>query len=599
MRIWSSGIVLKRPPEDVSIYKESMKRIDPSSRRSIIKPVGLALAVLAVASAIVLMAWQGREMREPSELAPAHSLAYLEVPDVANVLERLSTTRWWHALAPRLGWPANLAGLGTLRHFLSFHGRALDDWMPLLRARLAVVVTGVDIADDGLTPHLAFLIQAPMASRELESWLDERLRSLADEAYRRWREDTLHHAGRTIHEFQSIETPRRIIWCVDGRTAIIANRLDVMRRIIETSDRMNPSLADQPQFQRVRAQSPPSALVFGYLTTSPIKEELQRTLWPSDRSLSPTRFIFKMLQFFFSTFDTTISYHVDIEDGLVVERTRLSWSRELRGELASLETMVPGPPATLRFIPRQCQSFTVLRLGDVERLSHEINVLLHRHLSTVASVAFQEMLLRFKRHLGLDPQDTVVDALANEIAVVEGPDSDLLFIARVKRRAKLAALIGKYLRHGGASVRTLAIGTRTIYASTHRERLAFSLVDDMLLMGPLDLVRWALQARDSRATLDADPMITRMIERYGRQAVELSIRWDHSDEERTLAHLIERLSLTLPTDDLDEIIRSLPPTLRTTSLTEDGLVSETRSPFGEFLSWLNVALLSSSGSESR
>ncbi|GEM_PF-6886689 len=559
-------------------------------RRSIIKPVGLALAVLAAAGVIVLMAWHGREAQEPSELAPARSLAYVEVPDVTDVLDQLATTRWWHAFASRLGWPSNLTGRGALRRVLSLRRLALDHWRPLLGARLALVVTGADIAEDKITPHLAILIQSPVASEEMESWLDDRLRSLADKVYRRWREDTLHYAGRTVHQLESIETPRRILWCLDGRTAIIANRLDVMRLIVDTADRMTPSLADQAEFQHIRARSLPRALIFGYLTTEPIKEEWQQTLWPSDRSLSPTQLVFKMLQFFLSAFDTTISYQVTMENGLVVERTRLLWSRALREELASVEARIPRPPTTLRFIPRRCQSFTILRPGDIESVTHEIDALLHRHLSTVASVAFQEMLLRFKRHLGLDPQDTIADALADEIAVVEGPDSDLLFIVRVKRRAKLAALIGKYLRHGGASVRTLTVGAQTIYTSTHRARLAFSLVEDMLLMGPLDLVRWALRAHSERATLAADAMITRMIEQYGRQAVEISMRWDYTDEERALAHLIERLSLTLQPNNLDEIVRSLPPTLRTTSLTEDGLVSETRSPFGEFLSWLNAVV---------
>jgi hypothetical protein len=103
----------------------------------------------------------------------------------------------------------------------------------------------------------------------------------------------------------------------------------------------------------------------------------------------------------------------------------------------------------------------------------------------------------------------------------------------------------------------------------------------------MDLIKWVIDARQRRTTLEQAPEIKAMIDQHARGAVEISIRLDRSEEARRLEHLLQRLSLRpVEASQILDQLRSLPPTIRTTRLSAEGVLSETRSSLGEIPFWL-------------
>lgn len=531
-----------------------------------------------------------RPEKEPlSRWAPDGALAYLELQEPLTLAEHLWQTQAWSRLAPQLGWPPKPAGLGFWRQFIHVAGFRPENLEILLTARLALVVTGVDIVGGEITPHVAFVLEPKAPIDQVETWMQAQLRALADRAYRSWTEETRDYAGRSLHIYRSRMNSRQLVWCVLDRVAVVANQPDTIQVIIDVHDRRRQSLADNDLFRRLRAAQPDAAPLFGYLSTRPVAQGLQRSTWPTDSSSSQTQLLTQALQIVFTAFDLSLTYHWQVEEGLVVERYHLLAPAEVHQQLSLLLESRDTALRSLAFIPRDSRSLTILRLGGLDQFLKKLDVALSRRLSAISSLALREIILRLKRTWGLNEQDTIADALGDEIAVVEGNHPELLFIIRAKRKLKLAALIGRYLQQQGAAVHTAEVAGLEIYGSTEPTRRSFCFVDEMLLMGPMELVKWAIEARQRGATLEQATEIKTMIDRHARGAVEISLRWNRDQEAQRLAHLLQGLSSRpAKADQILDQIGSLPPTLRTTRLSAEGIVSETRSPFGEMPFWLSA-----------
>jgi hypothetical protein len=520
-------------------------------------------------------------------MVPDGALAYLEIPDPAGLAEQLSTTGAWKALAPTLGWPQRLAGLGSIRRLLPLADFGQENLEGLLTVPMALAVTGVEVERGDIRPHLAFLFQTSEATDDLERSMQSHLKALANRAYGNVTEQTLDYAGHKIHLFQSPDGSHRIAWSIVDRSALISNQMGSIQSMIDTGDHRRASLEANPKFQQSRATQPDSTPVFGYINTETLGKTLQQSSWSAESSSAPARMAGSALQILLSAFDVSLAYGLAVEDGAVVERYHWLSTTELSQELTPSPQERETITDSLQFIPQGTKSFTLLRLGDLDHLFERLDATLSRRLPAFSSIALRELIIRLKRTWGFDRQDTMADTIKGDIAVIEGDHPELLVVARAKRKAKLAALIGKYLGHDGGAARSVRYKAFDIFSSTDETRRAFCFLDDTLLIGPVDLIKWVIDARAQGQTLDRAPDTSTLIDQYGQGALEVSVRLDRQDAARRIATGFQGFSARpVDADQIKNLIRGLPPTIRTTRSSSQGLVSETRSPWGEFPLWL-------------
>ncbi len=548
------------------------------SRRNL---VILSATIIVMISVAVPMMW--RRSRLPlARLAPNKTLAYFEVEDPHRLLKALSSMQAWSALAPMLGLPSQISGV----NYLQFIPSCLSELKFLLSAEMALVITGVEMTGDTISPQLCFLLRFEATPGGLSQELETQLKRVADYVYGQWTQAEYEYNGNLIRCYQTQHNSREIAWCIIDSLVLVGNNQNSLKEILDTQARRRPSLEETADFQRMIVNAPASDLLFGYVSTAPISEPLTQVSWPRGSIPDPDQLAHRLMRIFLAAFDITAAYRLEVADGKIVERVLFRSPFQFDYETSPGD--LPGASyRSLPYIPKQSRSLTILRVGNIEQRLEKLESLLNRSLSTVSSIALRELLIRSKLAWGLEAHDTIADTLGDEIAVVQGNQSELLFILHASKKAKLASLIGKYLQQDGGAVQSEAYANREIYTSTTDGRRAFCFVDNFLLAGPVELVQWAIDAHQQGSSLDQDHEITLLLEKYGENALEISIRLDPGEEVQRFAAVLEETHLPAPdTKKIMNLLHSLPPTIRTTYLTPEGILIETRSALGEVPFWL-------------
>src|SRR5689334_20287070 len=122
-------------------------------------------------------------LRRPKPVAmeryvPASSLAYLEINNLADVLDGLTNTQAWRELGPVFGLSSQLRQIGLMADLVGRTGLGPDEAVLAGRAQLAVALTDVEAetgqTDDGpylhFKPRLALIIEthaSPAAATRL------------------------------------------------------------------------------------------------------------------------------------------------------------------------------------------------------------------------------------------------------------------------------------------------------------------------------------------------------------------------------------------------------------------------------------------------
>ncbi|MCS6805564.1 MAG: hypothetical protein RMM98_15720 [Acidobacteriota bacterium] len=537
--------------------------------------------MISVAIGAMVAAFIWRAPRKPlSRFAPEQALAYVEIEDPNRLVRELSSAQGWQAVARQMGWPSSWNWLNALAAAFSDH----SDWQWLLSARLALVITGLEIDSTTLTPHWCLMIEPDELSGELQQRIEEQTKSLANRVLGQWTERSAEHAGRIVHSYNGQEQDRRLVWCSFDDLVLAGNHPDSIRRILDTYDQKQPSLERNPTYQRLRAIDRGASPLFGYVSTHRIATASKQIPWLDRNQLMPERLARLFWQTFFSAFDISLSYRLQVQGGTVVERIHV-----LNTPGSPLASIVSDATAgtqirALALIPADAHSLMIIRPADLEQRLQALDDALKQRLSAFSHLALRETLARLKLSLGLDRDDTIADAVGNEIAIVETARGDFLLIVQAKRKGKLAALVGKYLQRDGAALTTIPYRGVEIYRSSIEGSKACCFVDDLLVIGSFDSVKNAIDAHQNEGDSKSLSALKALIEQEAVGSFEISARLGRATEAMRLAALLHNLTgRTEESHHLIPMLRSLPPTIRTTRAWTDGVLIESKSALGELV----------------
>src|SRR5882724_4613609 len=117
------------------------------------------LAAAAIALALAYTFWPKRPKVEMPQYAPASALIYLEVRDVPDLLNGLTSTIAWKQLAPALGLSSQLNYLGDIGSFAAATGLGSQEAVVLARAQVALVVTSIEAKGEDVVPRIAVIVK--------------------------------------------------------------------------------------------------------------------------------------------------------------------------------------------------------------------------------------------------------------------------------------------------------------------------------------------------------------------------------------------------------------------------------------------------------
>lgn len=519
-----------------------------------------------VASGVTGVAWHYlHRARALVDYAPAMTLAYIEVSDVSGVLDELRRTRAWH----------------TLRPFLP--DAAVAPLPSLLNSQIALVLTGFEVEQERLTPHWALLVRPPGGTAAATA-ASQQMESLARKLFGTLTTEIVEEQGVTITRYRDSERRQTLIWGVLDGTLVLANRDESFRSLKETAQKRQPSLGETSTFQSLRRVVDRHSPIIGFVSGEALQSLLERraTLSPSPPRTSPL--VSEFLQTVTSPLSLTLAFAVDVEGDEVITRSILGLDPDASAQLASV---VNGQTdiKSLAFIPPDAHRIAIYRFGDLQGVVRAVEGLLRERLSPVAQIVLRELIGRMKQSLGWTASDTIVDALGNEITVVER-DGERLLLVETRQKAKLAALIGKYLRQSGEPIGEDEHRGYIIFSAGKRSERAFCFVEDYLVIGPKPEIEALLDRRGRQPNAD-HTRVASLLQQRARGAFEVTISRDHSEVTQailTIQNLVASADGTSPPDSeaLQRAVGQLPPEMRFSHWRREGIYSESRSPLGPF-----------------
>jgi hypothetical protein len=248
------------------------------------------LLLLTVALAAYYWTLQALPRRDMMAYAPDNTAIYLEVNNLADLLEGIVVTNAWQQLAPAMGIPAQWRYAGDATKFLANTGLGPEEAVLLARAQYAAVVGGLEAqvataavvsarveppvpqgtktdanndikADDNpdavsseleIVPKVAFLIETRTPAATVEKYWRGRVDMVARRIYEKVTRQTANYQQYPIEIWQAVGSSRQLIATRYESLIIVGNQQEIVERCLATCLQQRRSLQTEALVVRAR-----------------------------------------------------------------------------------------------------------------------------------------------------------------------------------------------------------------------------------------------------------------------------------------------------------------------------------------------------------
>ena len=466
-----------------------------------------ALVLLAACFALWIY-WNRPVKTDLSNYAPADSLGYIEVNDLAEIAGGVTNTQAWKLLAGPVGTPTNLTPNRWLIRLARWTGIGSTDTILLARSQVAVVIGGAEGTQEGSTltikPLTTFIIDTHTSQRRMRAAVERHIEELARRLYRNPVFLRKQIQGADLQEWQTSDGIHTIVFTFFDTAVIVSNDETSVLRSIDARAGRRGSLTGSGDLATARLTlDAANAPLFGFMAQSGVKSLLQAfALYRS----SPSADAVTAARIFSDTIGgliKSIGWTSRFVDGAVEDRFSIGLADGVADKLRS--SMLPdrAPDVTkLPFIPKEIHSLSLYQFRDAGNFWADLNATVASHTDLIGAVAARPMLRALVKPYGIDDADSFARGVGPRLQTVRlEKDSPAVLIAEVFDRPALRKAIAQRF---GQSPKTEIIGEADLLFSP-KDNWAAAFIENSFLIGPGDLVRKCLQVRgnsDSVASND-------------------------------------------------------------------------------------------------
>ena len=568
------------------------------------KYLALAAALLALVIGVLLYFGLRRPPRVPMErYVPASALAYVEVNNLADIVDGLTGTQAWRELAPALGLSSQLRHLGFISDLIGRTGLGPDEAVVAGRAQVALALTDVEAetgtSDDGpyihFKPRIALVVETHSKPETAARLVRDRALIIAQRIYGVGvAEDQQDYQGIPLKVFRGANADRQLVVAASGTVVLLANHIAAMKACLNAIADRAASLADDATLHRMKPAIDHNAAVFAMMTPGGIEKllALAPALLASRLSAEPESInsIAQLVEHFSKQAAAGFFYSAEFTAEGTTEKYLTALQPGVAEGLAEPLKTSPGAGAPLlQLIPREIEDLTMIdgdRAGDLPERTLKS---LAPHLDVVAAVALREFVISLRKQYGLEGAESVGDAVGNEIAVAGfGDGRPRAMFVSVKDRAKLQPALARYLARDGAAVKSESYNGTEVQISIHEDGRAAAFVGNYLILGTREQIVRCVDAQASNSGLSGDERFKQTLARRPVSAAIIAYR----PEVKGAGELLLAISkLTRVTDGSRELLGQdavrkaldrLPRAVSYTEFRSYGVYTETRSAVGNF-----------------
>jgi hypothetical protein len=210
-------------------------------------------------------------------------------------------------------------------------------------------------------------------------------------------------------------------------------------------------------------------------------------------------------------------------------------------------------------------------------------------VDVVARIALQEFIISYRKRYGLEPSDSVGDAVGDGVTIINfGDGNSAAMIFRVRDKDKLLVNIGRYLRKDNSRLSIEQYKDVEIALSTNEDGRAAAYVGDFLVLGTREQIIRIVDARASGNSIATDERLKQAIDERPSGATIFAFRPDTKDAGELMLAISKLTPATngsrklLEQDAARKAMARIPPSLSYTEFRDYGIYTETRSAVGSF-----------------
>ena len=459
----------------------------------------LLLAIILLGCAAWLY-WNRISPADLSAWAPADSLAYVEVNDLALLTEGVERTPAWKGLAPLLGAPQSLAPNRWLVRLARLTGIGSADALLFARSQVAVVLSGSEGTENGATlvikPLLTIILETHTSQRRMRTAVERHLEDLAHQDFANPAFVRKQVSGFELNEWQSEDGARKIVFAFVNTTVLIANDENAVLRSIEAGTGRRAALSSQPEMDQLRrATDTPTAVLFGFVTQSGVRSLLQAYALRAEGAGGVSSDAVTKARLFSDTFGGIVrhlGWTTRFIEGAVEDRVSISLAEGVTDRLG--RSMTPDRAidlAALPFVPADSQSVSIYSFHDTSGTWNDLSAVISAHADLIGAIAARPLMRSLLSAYGVVDAETFTLGIGTRVETVRIDEaSPAVLIAEVFDRPSIEKGIAE--RFGAHSGRETFAGADLITAP---DNWTAAFYENNFLIGPGEQVRRCLQAR--------------------------------------------------------------------------------------------------------
>ena len=471
----------------------------------------IVILLLIVAALGAWFYWNRPTHADLSVWAPAGSLAFVEVNDLAVAGAGIEQTKAWKVFGPLLGSPPNLAPNRWWTGLARWTGIGSADALLFARAQVAIVLNGAEGSANGSTlvikPLLTFIIDTHTSQWRMRATVERHLEDIARKNFGNPVALRKQIQGIDVQEWQSEDASRRIVAAFVNTTVVVANDESSVLHSIEASVGTRATLRDDPQLQGIRhAIEAPNTAAFGFVSQAGVKSLLQAYILNVENRRGVADDSLTKARLFADTFGGLVKHAgwtAKFIDGAVEDHCSIGVADGVTDKLRA--SMIPdrGPDLTeFWFVPPDVHSFSIYEFHDSASVWTDLNAVVSSHTDLVGAIAARPLLKNLLKAYGIDDPDSFSRGIGTRVQTIRLAEaSPAVLIADVFDRPALEKSVKERL---GKTPKVEKLGDADLLISSIDNWTA-GFVANSFLIGPGEDVRRCLQARaSSQSILSSD-----------------------------------------------------------------------------------------------
>ncbi|HLF84929.1 MAG TPA: hypothetical protein VI837_12205, partial [Blastocatellia bacterium] len=544
-------------------------------------------------------------LRRPPRVAmdryvPAEALAFVEINSLADLVGGLTSTKAWRELAPVLGLSSQLRQVGLVTDLIGRSGLGPDEAVVAGRAQYAIAITAIESnageTDDGpylhLKPAFALIIETHTKPETATRLVRERASMIAQRIYG---ESVVEHAddyrGSQMRVFEGPGPGHQLVASSEGSVILIANQADAMKQCLDAIAGRAATLAEDTTLKQMRPEVGRDPSIFAYVTAAGIENLVD--LWPllvAGTAAEPETVgtFADLIEHLSKQAGAGLLYSLEFEADGVTEK----YLTVLRPQIAEaltqpLKSASAAGFESLAIIPRGIEGMTLLSVENAGDLPERVFKQLSPTVDIVAGVALREFVINLKKQYGLEPSDSVGDAIGSEIALVNfGDDQPRAMLIRVNDRPRLAPMVNKYVTRMAASLTNEQHNGTEILVSSDDDRRAAAFVGDFLVLGTRDQIVKVIETNAKRDGQDGDEQLKQVLSTRPANASIIHHRARVEDAGKLLLAISKLTRVTdgslelMDRDSARKALDRLPHSISFTEFRDYGVYTQSHSAVG-------------------